>query len=526
LNNLKAGIIMKQLIYFLSIFIFCATHILYSDNINVDIALSGPSSGYIGQTLTFNVTVIEGNVDANDILWYHDYNVVGSGYSYSFSPNSIGYNSLHNITAEVPFKDSDTIYCQVDLPSAYIWSSASEVLVGDEVDFECRPSEQNVSFEQIEPPVSGDTIEDPTTDWVCVEGHDYWARTKECNDVGQHIESIQHECIQNTTPATVNVYSREITFTKSPDVNYIVDGSGDSVTITATGYLLDDLEWELYKDGSLYSSPSGSSDSQTITADSSMSPGKYVYKAKRQNDSEWQEADFVYITDFDVYIQTYSPTAALPIGDDLSVNYVVTGPSGFSFDSLELQVYNYDNDLVYKRTDLVKTVGSHSTSWIAAKWNQGGNSGSYANPNNGPYTIKVLGTEGTCVCGQYNFDINTKIIIEANITDKVNTDPSKVDSTAIPSGLGDLSAALDVNVSKGTVAKLFNNYDDNNNNDITITDITDGKHIEVDNSELNNLEDGQWNIQIKDVRDEIGNFFDADKNTGAIVHKSWNITIN
>ena len=44
--------------------------------------------------------------------------------------------------------------------------------------------------------------------------------------------------------------------------------------------------------------------------------------------------------------------------------------------------------------------------------------------------------------------------------------------------------------------------------------------------ELQILKDGTWTIQLKDVRDEIGNFYDeGDDPADGIQHKEWTIDL-
>ncbi len=47
------------------------------------------------------------------------------------------------------------------------------------------------------------------------------------------------------------------------------------------------------------------------------------------------------------------------MGDDLAVAYQIHGPGGFSFDTVELHVYNASDVLVYKQSDLDTSVGEH-----------------------------------------------------------------------------------------------------------------------------------------------------------------------
>ena len=39
------------------------------------------------------------------------------------------------------------------------------------------------------------------------------------------------------------------------------------------------------------------------------------------------------------------------------------------------------------------------------------------------------------------------------------------------------------------------------------------------------IADGAWTIQLKDVRDDIGNFYDSNPGTEAIEHYEWNLEL-
>ncbi len=87
------------------------------------------------------------------------------------------------------------------------------------------------------------------------------------------------------------------------------------------------------------------------------------------------------------------------------------------------------------------------------------------------------------------------------------------------SGLSDLGDALEVVVEKGGTSHTFQSID------LTLTIIADGKHLKVDTGTLNTLSDGAWTIRLTDVRDEIGNYYDADPATPGVQHDEWNIEL-
>jgi len=176
-----------------------------------------------------------------------------------------------------------------------------------------------------------------------------------------------------------------------------------------------------------------------------------------------------------------------------------------------LRVANQSDTLVYKRTDLDTSGGQHTTTWDDAKWNQTPHSGAYANPNNGDYKITVRGTKDGSTYTSAQETVNTKFVIEADIKDQ------KAGGASAAAGLADLSSALEVIVSKGETSHNLSSG--------TLTNITDGKHVKVDSGTLNSLADGTWTVQLKDVRDEIGNFHDTNTGTQDIDHYEWEVEL-
>ena len=143
---------MKHVFFYSMCIVLCCTSICFSNNVNIEVSITGPSTGYIGQNLTYNATV---NVSAqsSDVEWFIDGSKVGEGFTYSFTPKTQTESGGHSIKAKVfGSHDSTPIYYTVSLPNAYMWCSDSEILVRDTVNLQCRPSEQNVSFEEIAPP--------------------------------------------------------------------------------------------------------------------------------------------------------------------------------------------------------------------------------------------------------------------------------------------------------------------------------------------------------------------------------------
>ena len=239
--------------------------------------------------------------------------------------------------------------------------------------------------------------------------------------------------------------------------------------------------------------------------------GEYTITAT--SDDLTSESDTMTLTIIKVDIVSLSPDADLELGDDLAIECELDGPSGFTFDSVELHVLNYSDTQIYKLTGLGATMGPHSTTWNDAKWNQSPHSGAYANPNNGDYRVQIVATKGSAQCEDEE-SINTKFVIEADMKDE-----KSAGATAEASGMDDLGSALEVVAEKGTTTHVFAGAS------LTLSDIADGKHAKVDNSTLNSLADGTWVVRLKDVRDEIGNFYDANTGTTTIEHDEWTVEL-
>jgi hypothetical protein len=211
-------------------------------------------------------------------------------------------------------------------------------------------------------------------------------------------------------------------------------------------------------------------------------------------------------------ILSLSPDTEVLLGDDLTITYQIIASTGFAFDTVDLEVRNSVDAMVFKTPGLGTGVGPHTIIWDHAKWNQSPHSGAYANPNSGNYKLKVVAKKGWYVSYDEK-SIKTKLVIESDITDE------KAGTASRSAGLADLADALDVVVTKGTTVHTFAGTA------LTLTDIADGKNLKVDNSTLNSLVDGTWTFQLKDVRDEIGNFYGSNPAAGTIDHYKWDMDL-
>jgi hypothetical protein len=215
--------------------------------------------------------------------------------------------------------------------------------------------------------------------------------------------------------------------------------------------------------------------------------------------------DAVKITVVDIDLVSLNPAVDLILGNDLTLNYKIDGPTGFTFDTVRLEVYNKLDKMVFMKTGLETSVGAHTTKWEKAKWNQEPHSGAYANPNNSNYKIRIVARKNSDLM-KFEKIIKTKLVVESDIQDIKSGTASRA------AGLGDLDAAMKI-----VLEKDADNYTIAGSA-CTWTDIVDGRRLKADNSQLNSLADGKWKIILKDVRDEIGNFYNGNKD-------KWDINI-
>jgi hypothetical protein len=242
-----------------------------------------------------------------------------------------------------------------------------------------------------------------------------------------------------------------------------------------------------------------------------LDPGEYTLEVTKPADPDFKRRiDFIVVS---VEIVSLSPTGDLVLGEDLTVEYKVNGSSSFSFDSVELHVYNYSDVLIYKRTGLGATAGTHNTTWEDAKWNQSPHSGAYANPNNGPYKVEIV---ATCSCSSPHSTsdsrtINTVLILEFDLeddkpaSDEISSgifadavDATKTDRIAV--GLTPVSGGTHIFGTSAPVfsAKTMVDLD----NDPAVTEIKDTHVKQVMQSSIS---DGSYYVVVKRVRDKAGN---------------------
>ena len=210
----------------------------------------------------------------------------------------------------------------------------------------------------------------------------------------------------------------------------------------------------------------------------------------------------------EVKIVSHMPAADLELGKDLTIGYEVDFPGGM--DTANLEIRNKNDTMVYEMLGIDPTEGSHQTMWTGAKWNKAPNAGAYANPKNSNYMTKITGAWNGQPCESNPMPINTKLILETLVEDKLAGAPAAGKQAA---GLEDMLDALKVVMKKGGSETVISGA-----GSITVTDESAGsktdikKRLKVDDPALNNLDDGTYDVLLKDLRDEIGNFTDENNN--------------
>jgi len=204
----------------------------------------------------------------------------------------------------------------------------------------------------------------------------------------------------------------------------------------------------------------------------------------------------------DVNLISLVPGATLVLGNDLTISYEVISSTGAGFDQVDLEIRNSSDTLVFALPGQAGAQGNHALVWPEGKWNQAPHAGAFANPTNGPYEVKLIGKKTGCSDREVTDSVNTKLEIEADVKDDI---PSGA-TPARSAGLQDMLDALKIVVKLGTTETVFTGA-----GTITVTGANPhDRHIKIDASSLNALPDGLYEALFRDLRDEIGNFSDAD----------------
>lgn len=215
-----------------------------------------------------------------------------------------------------------------------------------------------------------------------------------------------------------------------------------------------------------------------------------------------------------------SPTP-LKLGQDATITYRVTGPAD-PFDSVRLDISNKNNTTVFDMDGLPKAAGTYNVTWPEGKW--GGSNpafpGAFANPNDNPYTVQVIGNKGAGCEVIAEDTMDTRLIIEFDAEDKKSIAPGVF--VARSSGLDDLAMALKIVMKLGGAETVVSGA-----GAITVTGAShDEKHVEVDSPMLNTLGDGNYEVLLRDFRDQVGNFADSDGNAeNGITEHKFNLEI-
>jgi len=217
-------------------------------------------------------------------------------------------------------------------------------------------------------------------------------------------------------------------------------------------------------------------------------------------------------------IVSLSPENILVLGNDLEVEYKI----GSNFDTVELRILNYSEEIIYSRTDLELTEGTHFTTWEAGKWNQGTHSGAYANPKNGPYKVMLVATIGSTEFSESE-TLNTTLLLSAILEDN-------------PAGTGTIATGLDdpLNNVKLTIDGPDANFNGQEFTpvfqDVVLEDLMlNGSNTEIrrvsmkyTSTELDSADDGEYTVRVVNVKDVAGNVAGDDRDPD---NREWTVEI-
>lgn len=203
-------------------------------------------------------------------------------------------------------------------------------------------------------------------------------------------------------------------------------------------------------------------------------------------------------------VTSISPANELALGADLTIEYEISASGEAALDSAELRIVNVHGTVVYRQA-VDESSGVYTAVWPAGKWNEAPHAGAFANPKNGPYTVVLAGRKNGAECLQNDRTIRTKLVVEADIHDRIPTGATATEAA----GLDDMLDALKVVFLSGITETVFAG----SSSAITIfgPDRFE-RHIQVDDPLLSTLADGEYFVDFRDLRDEIGNFADDDNN--------------
>jgi hypothetical protein len=206
------------------------------------------------------------------------------------------------------------------------------------------------------------------------------------------------------------------------------------------------------------------------------------------------------------------------LGQDVPIPYEVI--SANTFDAARLEIRNQDHALVFKQTGLPVSTGLHEQDavWLGVKWNQSPNTGKFANPNNGPYDVNIIGVkDGTETIITRSSDI--RLVIEADVTD-ARAPGQRSGKTA---GLANALDTLQVVMARGSDETLVT--EPNISLIGASDDPTQPKHLTVDVDDFNTLANGAYNVIFRGLRDDIGNVADSDKTAVGIQPYSFTVDL-
>jgi hypothetical protein len=257
--------------------------------------------------------------------------------------------------------------------------------------------------------------------------------------------------------------------------------------------------WECTLDGQALSSGVGST--ATVSADSAGTlTCKFYANASREcpptEISVGQQS--VDVFDVELEIVSLSPSTSLKLGEDMQVDYTIEDSSG-AISGPELRITNRDDVVIYAvAVPLASGAGSHT--WSEAKWSEAPHSGAFANPGSGPYSVQIVAMIGTTECRSNALTIDTKLELVADVTD--HPAPSSPHAAGLEHAIDGLEVAFRLG-SRETILMGPGDLE-------LVGQTREVKTLRVFGPRVNQLPPGDYEVLFRNLRDDIGNFYDDD----------------
>ncbi len=202
-----------------------------------------------------------------------------------------------------------------------------------------------------------------------------------------------------------------------------------------------------------------------------------------------------------------TPPYDVVLGTTLNIGYY----KGGYYETVTLEIRNAHDTVIYS-ADLSSTSEgvAHVTTWDT-KWNRSPHSGAYANPTNGPYHVRLVGSKGGSEMASNTITIDTVLILELEVrddrpaADQISSGicPNAVDASHPAAIMLGVQPAGGGSPTLGTGALEFSNITPADlDNDPATQQIRDAL---VRQTMAAGLADGSYHVVIKRLRDKAGN---------------------